>query len=148
VSRKYKIHDQEDLHFLTYTVVGLVDALSRPQYKDIVVESLAYSQKEKGLQLFALCILSDHVHLIAKAATGQKLEDIMRDLKKFTAKALVKAIDPNGTSCQRCHAGLDPAFQKHAIPNRWDSGPNTPDSPILQCHSPVQKVICHYPGHQ
>ena len=38
VSRKYKVLDQDDLQFLTYTVVDWVDALSRPQYKDIVVE--------------------------------------------------------------------------------------------------------------
>jgi REP element-mobilizing transposase RayT len=77
MSRKYKIHDQEDLHFLSYAVVGWVDALSRPIYKDIIVESLAFCQKAKGLQLFAWCIMSNHVHLIAKAMEGLKLQDIM-----------------------------------------------------------------------
>lgn len=95
VSRKYKIHDQEDLHFLSYAVVGWVDALSRPVYKDVVVQSLAFCQKEKGLQLFAWCIMSNHVHLIAKAAPGGKLQDIMRDHKKFTAKKIVEAIEQN-----------------------------------------------------
>lgn len=95
VSRKYKIHDQEDLHFLTYTVVDWVDALSRPQYKDVIVESLAHCQREKGLLLYAWVIMSNHVHLIAKAHGGNKLEDIMRDHKKFTAKAMIKAIAGN-----------------------------------------------------
>ena len=60
MSRKYKIYDQEDLHFLSYAVVSWLDALSRPIYKDIVVESLAYCQKAKGLQLYAWCIMSNH----------------------------------------------------------------------------------------
>ena len=34
----------------------------------------------------------NHVHLIARAAPGLKLQDILRDHKKFTAKAVVKAI--------------------------------------------------------
>lgn len=101
MSRKYKIRDQEDLQFLTYTVVGWVDALSRPHYKDIIVESLAHCQREKGLRLFAWCIMSNHVHLIARAATGLKLEDIMRDHKKFTAKAVVKAIGANTQESRR-----------------------------------------------
>ena len=95
MSRKYKIHDQEDAHFLSYAVMGWVDALSRPAYKDIVVESLAHCQREKGLELFAWCIMSNHVHLIARAAEGKQLQDIMRDHKKFTAKKIVEAIDAN-----------------------------------------------------
>ena len=39
--------------------------------------------------------------LIAKAAHGGKLEDIMRDHKKFTAKALAKAIAENGRESRK-----------------------------------------------
>ena len=62
------------------------------------------------MQVFSWCIMSNHVHLIAKAATGQKLEDIMRDHKKFTAKALVKAIDTNGRESRK--EWLSPLFRK------------------------------------
>lgn len=101
MSRKYKVLDQNDLQFLTYAVVGWVDALSRPQYKDIIVESLAHCQREKGLRLFAWCIMTNHVHLIAKAADGVKIEDIMRDHKKFTAKAVVNAIAKKGQESRK-----------------------------------------------
>lgn len=101
MSRKYKIHDQQDLHFLSYAVVGWVDALSRPVYKDIVVESLAYCQKSKGLQLYAWCIMNNHVHLIARAAESFQLQDILRDHKKFTAKKIVDAIAANGRESRR-----------------------------------------------
>ncbi|MCB0790159.1 MAG: transposase [Flavobacteriales bacterium] len=95
MSRRYKIHDQEDLHFLTYAVLGWVDALSRPEYKNIIVDSLAHCQQEKGLALFAWCVMSNHVHLIAKADGGGRLQDILRDHKKFTAKKVVEAITAN-----------------------------------------------------
>ena len=67
MSRNYKIHDQEDLHYITYTTVGWGDVFTRPVYKDILVESLRFCQQEKGLELFAWCIMSKHVHLIARA---------------------------------------------------------------------------------
>ena len=86
MSRKYRIYDQADLQFMTYATVDWVDALSRPAYKDIIVESFRFCQEQKGLQLYAWCIMSNHVHLIAKADPGPKLEDIMRDHKKHTSK--------------------------------------------------------------
>ncbi len=101
MSRKYKIHDQQDLHFLSYAVVGWVDALSRPLYKNIVVESLVYCQKAKGLQLYAWCIMNNHVHLIAKASEGIQLQDILRDHKKFTARKIVEALTTNGQESRR-----------------------------------------------
>jgi REP element-mobilizing transposase RayT len=101
VSRNYKIHDQEDLHYLTYATVGWVDVLTRPAYKDIIVESLRHCQQHKGLDLFAWCIMSNHVHLIARASEGHKLQDILRDHKKFTSKALLHAIAENPQESRR-----------------------------------------------
>ena len=101
MSRNYKIHDQEDLHYLTYATVGWVDVFTRPSYKDILVESLRYCQQAKGLELFAWCIMSNHVHLIARARPGYLLQDILRDHKKFTAKAVVKAIEENPQESRR-----------------------------------------------
>jgi hypothetical protein len=50
---KYRFGDSEIAHFITFGVVNWIDALSRPLYKDIFVESLRYCQKEKGLRLYA-----------------------------------------------------------------------------------------------
>ena len=69
-----------------------MDVFTRRDYKDIVVESLKFCQKEKGLLLFAWVIMSDHVHLIAEAAEGCKLQDIIRDLKNYTSKQIIKSI--------------------------------------------------------
>lgn len=101
MSRSYKIYDQEDLHYLTYATVGWVDVFTRPAYKDILVDSLRHCQEAKGLELFAWCIMTNHVHLIARARPGHQLQDILRDHKKFTAKAVVKAIAENPQESRR-----------------------------------------------
>jgi len=76
---KYVISDHQAPHFITFATVQWVDALSRPLYKDIIVESLRYCQNEKGLILYAWCVMSNHIHLIVAAQEGCNLSDILRD---------------------------------------------------------------------
>ena len=95
MATRYRFGDSEFPHFITFAVVNWIDALSRPLYKNIVVESLRYCKKEKGLQLHAWIIMSNHVHLIASAEKGFMLPDIIRDLKKYTSKQLEQAIMEN-----------------------------------------------------
>lgn len=39
--------------------------------------------------------MSNHVHLIIRAKERYLLQDILRDFKKFTSKAIIKAISDN-----------------------------------------------------
>ena len=95
MSTRYKFGDSEYAHLITFAVINWIDALRRPLYKDIVLESLRYSQKEKELKLHAWVIMSNHVHFIASASNGERLGDIMRDLKKYTSKQIEQAIRNN-----------------------------------------------------
>ena len=95
MSRKYKFHNPDGVYFVTFAVQGWVDVFTRNEYKNILVDNLAHCQKNKGLELFAWCIMSNHVHLIARAEEGHTLSDIMRDYKKFTSKAVLRAIAEN-----------------------------------------------------
>ena len=90
----YKIRNKEEIHFITFAVVEWVDVFTRKQYRDIVIDSLRHCQKEKGLILYAWCIMSNHVHLMA-AAKENNLSDILRDFKKFTSKQIITAIQDN-----------------------------------------------------
>jgi REP element-mobilizing transposase RayT len=56
------------------------------------LESIRYCQKEKGLEVYAWCLMTNHIHLIASASEEGRLSDILRDFKKFTNKAILKAI--------------------------------------------------------
>jgi putative transposase len=91
MSNKYVINS-DNLYFLTSTVIGWIDVFTRKELSIIVIDSLKYCQREKGLVLYAWCLMPSHLHLIARAESGNSLSDIMRDFKKFTSKKIVKEI--------------------------------------------------------
>jgi putative transposase len=95
MSRAHKFKNPEGLYFITFATVGWVDVFTRTEYKKIMLDSITYCQKEKGLLLFAWCLMTNHIHLIAKAKDGFALPAIMRDLKKYTSKQILKAIEEN-----------------------------------------------------
>jgi REP element-mobilizing transposase RayT len=92
MSDKYRIWDQRKAYFLTVTVVGWIDVFIRKSFKMTLINSLDYCQKEKGLVIFGYCLMSSHLHLIARAEGDSSLSDILRDFKKFTSKAILTQI--------------------------------------------------------
>lgn len=96
----YKIRNKMEIHFISFAVVEWVDVFTRKAYRDILLDSIRYCQQQKGLQLFAWCIMSNHVHL-AVSAKNQDLSDILRDLKKFTGRQIIKAIENNGQESRK-----------------------------------------------
>jgi REP element-mobilizing transposase RayT len=90
----YQIKDQSAAYFLTFQVVFWIDLFTRPVYRDVVIESLKYCQNEKGLEIFAFVIMSNHIHLVAKSNTND-LSGTIRDFKKYTSKKIVELIDLN-----------------------------------------------------
>ncbi len=91
MSSKYKVTDSTIPHFVTFSVVGWIDVFSREHYKAIMVESLRYCIEQKGLTLYAWVIMTNHVHLIISSKNA-RLEELVRDMKKFTSKQIIKAI--------------------------------------------------------
>ncbi|OIP02871.1 MAG: transposase [Bacteroidetes bacterium CG2_30_32_10] len=92
MSDKYKIRDKEKAYFITMTVIGWIDAFTRVNHKLTIIESLKYCQKEKGLAIYGYCIMPSHIHMIARAEGEFTLSEIIRDFKKYTAKAIIKQI--------------------------------------------------------
>ena len=87
----YVVRDQTLPHFITATVVDWIDIFTRQAYRDIVIESLDYCIKNKGMLLYGYVIMSNHIHLIIQSEEG-KLSDLIRDFKKFTAKSILEKI--------------------------------------------------------
>ena len=92
MSKPYSINNPSGIYFLTFAVVEWVDVFTRKRYADIVIESLKYCQKEKGLLLYSWCLMSNHIHLIAGAKEGSNLSDILRDFKKYTSGEILRSI--------------------------------------------------------
>jgi putative transposase len=100
MSSKYKPGEDAIPHFITFSVVGWVDVFSREQYKELFVESLKYCQENKGLVLHAWVIMTNHVHLII-SSNDNKIENIVRDLKKYTSKQIIAAIRANSAESRK-----------------------------------------------
>ncbi|MEP2026645.1 MAG: transposase [Reichenbachiella sp.] len=89
-SSGYKIRNQTGIHFITFAVVEWIDVFTRRQYAEIVIDSLNHCQKGKGLEIYAWCLMSNHLHLIISSAEG-RLSDTLRDFKKYTSSTILPA---------------------------------------------------------
>lgn len=79
-------------YFMTHTVVDWIDVFTRANQKELLVESLRYCQQERGLYLYAWCLMPSHLHMIANTRADIKMSDVMRDFKKYTSKKIVTQI--------------------------------------------------------
>lgn len=93
MSRKYKIHDQSQVYFVTFTIVNWIDIFTRNDYREIFIDSVQYCQENKGLELYAWCIMTNHVHLIIGSDQSNEIQNIIRDLKSYTSRHIRKAIE-------------------------------------------------------
>ncbi len=91
MAKKYAIRDSAQLYFVSFATVNWIDVFTRRQYCDLMVDSLKYCINNKGLELYAWCIMSSHVHLIISSETAN-LSDILRDMKRHTSKKLLALI--------------------------------------------------------
>lgn len=103
MSRKYKFHNPEGLYFVTFAVQEWADVFTRNCYKDILIDNLKFCQENKGLELYAWCIMSNHVHLIGRVNGGDSWPEILRDFKKYTSKAIIKAIHEHPGESRKEH---------------------------------------------
>lgn len=90
---RYKIHDQNSTYFITCTVIKWIDLFTRKEYKEIIVDSLNYCVKEKGLVVYGWVIMSNHIHLLCRCKEEFKFSDFLRDFKKFTSKQFIHKMD-------------------------------------------------------
>jgi REP element-mobilizing transposase RayT len=95
VSRNYKFHNPEAAYFVSFAVVEWLDVFTRNEYKDILLDSLSFCQKTKGMEIYAWCIMTNHVHLVFQSMEGQAPDQLLGDFKRFTSNEIIKAIKEN-----------------------------------------------------
>jgi len=101
MSNAYKFDNETGLYFTTSTVISWIDVFTRDVYRNILIDSLQYCQQNKGLEIFAWVLMTNHFHLIARATSGNKLEHIFRDLKKITSSKIIKSIIENPSESRK-----------------------------------------------
>jgi REP element-mobilizing transposase RayT len=92
MSTKYKAITTEEAYFITITTVGWVDVFTRLNQKQIITNALKHCQQNKGLEIYAYVLMSNHLHLFCKATNGFILSDVIRDFKKYTSKKIIQTI--------------------------------------------------------
>lgn len=95
MSRNYKFYDPDGLYFVSFAVIDWLEVFLKDEYKDILINSLTYCQLNKGMEIAAWCIMTDHVHLVFRSIDKEHPAKLLGDFKRFTSKAIVKAIQKN-----------------------------------------------------
>ena len=95
MSRNYKFHKPEAAYFVSFSVVEWLDVFTRNEYRNILLDSLSYCQKNKGMEIFAWCIMTNHVHLVFRSLNEELPGKILGDFKRHTSKKIVSAIKTN-----------------------------------------------------
>ena len=101
MSRNYKFHNPKAPYFVSFAVVEWLDVFTRNEYKDLLLKSLSYCQREKGMEIYAWCIMSNHVHLVFRSIGDEPPEKKLGSFKRFTSNAVVKAITNNSKESRR-----------------------------------------------
>jgi REP element-mobilizing transposase RayT len=94
MSRKYKFGEKGGAYFISFATVYWIDVFTRDEYFSCVTESLDYCRKNKGMEIYGYCIMSNHIHLIFRSSLDDP-SGLIRDFKGFTSRKILKAISEN-----------------------------------------------------
>jgi REP element-mobilizing transposase RayT len=101
MSSKYKFDDKEGVYFVTSTVVDWLDVFTRDIYRDVLLDSIRFCQKNQNLPLHALVLMPNHFHLICSFANNANPGTVIKNIKSFTAMKIIDAIINNPQESRR-----------------------------------------------
>ena len=87
----YQITRQDGMYYVTFQVIDWVDIFTRQCYRDIVIQSLDYCRRSKGLRINPYVIMSNHVHAIIMAQEAN-LSEVIRNFSRYIATQIIKQI--------------------------------------------------------
>lgn len=100
MSRNYKFHNPTAAYFVSFSVVEWLDVFTRNEYKDILIDNFHFYQKQ-GMEIYAWCIMTNHVHLVFRSMNETKPEVLLGNFKRFTSKAIIKSILNNSKESRK-----------------------------------------------
>ncbi len=81
MSRKYKFWESDKMYFVSFATVNWIDVFVRKEYSEELLESWRYCQANKGLEVYAWCIMPSHVHMIISSHTVRDVSLAHPELK-------------------------------------------------------------------
>lgn len=127
MSCNYKFKNPEGLYFVNFATVYWIDVFVRKVYFDCILDNLNYCIDNKGMEIYAWCIMPSHVHLVFISSI-EKPEDLLGYFKAYTSKKIVKLLSENMQESRR--KWLLNAFKKAGKKN-----PNNTNHQFWQQHN-------------
>jgi len=100
MSRNYKFHNKGSLYFVSFATIHWIDVFTRQVYFNVLAESVDYCRKEKGMELYAYCFMTSHIHFIFRS-TNEDPSGLLRDFKRHTSKKVIEAIQDNAQESRK-----------------------------------------------
>jgi putative transposase len=99
-------------YFITTTVVGHAKVFTNDLYCDILINNIKFYQNKYGFSIISYVIMPTHFHWIVSSDEHCRatISDIMRDIKKYSAWDLMKALEKDTLK-----KGLSKLFSKSSI---------------------------------
>ncbi len=94
MSRNYKMLSKEGMYFISFAVINWIDIFIRQQYFELICDSLEYCIKNKGMVVYAYCIMPSHIHMIFSDNNANPSK-LLGEFKTFTSKNMRKEIEQN-----------------------------------------------------
>ena len=80
-----------NVFFVTLKTIKGVRIFTNEKYFNVLLNSLLYCQKHKGLKLYAYCLLVNHLHLVFSTESNHP-EKFLQDFKRFTTTQIHKVL--------------------------------------------------------
>ncbi|WEK36831.1 MAG: transposase [Candidatus Pseudobacter hemicellulosilyticus] len=90
---KKSIIDHHACSYVTFNTIDWIDVFIRPGYKQVITDALNSFVTNKKLIIFSWCLMTNHLHLLARSNEKGGLAQFEKDFKKQTTKEILEAID-------------------------------------------------------
>ncbi|HEX7569212.1 MAG TPA: alanine--tRNA ligase-related protein, partial [Verrucomicrobiae bacterium] len=148
-------------YMVTFTTINHRQLSSRA--RDIVLESLLFTHRQRRWQLFAACVMPDHVHVLFEPQVKEQdpdgnpdfwsLTELLHSVKSFTAHEINKAEGSSGRVWEkesfdrmmRSDADLEEKFH-YICRNPWDNGVVPMTEPYKWLWTPGAETGAHTSG--
>lgn len=85
-------------YFITSTANGWIRLFDRPEFSQIILNSLAFMISEERIKLHGYVIMPNHLHLILTVSKSYDLSSFLRDFHKFTSQQIIKILRNESSS--------------------------------------------------
>jgi REP element-mobilizing transposase RayT len=88
---------KEHPDFITVTCLEWKHALANDAIKEIIISSMRHLITTQRVNVFAFCIMSNHLHMIWQITGDNKRVDVKRDFLKYTGQQILQRLKNTGS---------------------------------------------------